>query len=117
MTRYHIPDPTREYPQWLFVQNTAVRRQRNRIDTPRDRENNFELHLINKKYIKQMGSQTLSVYAKVMTTREIVATFKEMYCADASPTLISKVSDALKWQVTNWLNRQLDALYPIFYKD
>ena len=46
-----------------------------------------------------MDSQILSLYAKGMTTREIVATFKEMYDADVSPTLISKVTDAVKEQV------------------
>ena len=30
-----------------------------------------------------------------MTTREIVATFKEMYDADVSANLISKVTDAV----------------------
>lgn len=35
-----------------------------------------------------------------MTTREIVATFKEMYDADVSSTLISKFIDAVKEQVT-----------------
>ncbi len=64
-----------------------------------------------------MDSQILSLYAKGMTTREIVATFKEMYDADVSPTLISKVTDAVKEQVTEWQNRQLDALYPIVYMD
>ncbi|EIQ21911.1 putative transposase [Shigella boydii 965-58] len=52
-----------------------------------------------------------------MTTREIVATFKEMYDADVSPTLISKVTDAVKEQVSKWQNRPLDALYPIVYLD
>ncbi len=33
-----------------------------------------------------------------MTTREIAATFKEMYDADVSPTLISTVNDAVKEQ-------------------
>lgn len=63
-----------------------------------------------------MDSQILSLYAKGMTTREIVATFKEMYDADVSPTLISK-TDAVKEQVTEWQNRPLDALYPIVYFD
>lgn len=40
-----------------------------------------------------------------------------MYDADGSPTLISKVTDAVKEQVTEWQNRQLDALYPIVYMD
>lgn len=50
-----------------------------------------------------------------MTTRDIVATFKEMYDADVSPTLISKVTDAVKEQVTEWQNRPLDTVYPIVY--
>lgn len=67
--------------------------------------------------ITQMDSQILSLYAKGMTTRDIVATFKEMYDADVSPTLISKVTDAVKEQVIEWQNRPLDALYPIVYMD
>lgn len=63
------------------------------LNTPRCRENTFEPQLIKKNQtrITQMDSQILSLYAKGMTTREIVATFKEMYDADVSPTLISKV--------------------------
>ncbi|HAI8287844.1 TPA: IS256 family transposase [Escherichia coli] len=89
------------------------------LNTPRDRENTFEPQLIKKNQtrITQMDSQILSLYAKGMTTREIVATFKEMYDADVSPTLISKVTDAVKEQVTEWQSRQLDALYPIVYMD
>ncbi|EHQ1051620.1 IS256 family transposase [Salmonella enterica] len=89
------------------------------LNTPRDRENTFEPQLIKKHqtHITQMDSQILSLYAKGMTTREIVATFKEMYDADVSPTLISKVTDAVKEQVTEWQNRQMDALYPIVYMD
>ena len=35
-----------------------------------------------------MDNQILSLYAKGMTTREIVAAFKELYDADVSPTLV-----------------------------
>ncbi|KFR49079.1 IS256 family transposase [Salmonella enterica] len=86
------------------------------LNTPRDRENTFKPQLIKKNQTRltQMDSQILSLYAKGMTTREIVATFKEMYDADVSPTLISKVTDTVKEQVTEW---QLDALYPIVYMD
>lgn len=89
------------------------------LNTPRDRENTFEPQLIKKHQtrITQMDNQILSLYAKGMTNREIVATFKEMYDVDVSPTLISKVTDAVKEQVTEWQNRQLDALYPIVYMD
>ncbi|EFW11180.1 transposase, IS256 family, partial [Serratia symbiotica str. Tucson] len=40
-----------------------------------------------------------------------------MYDADVSPTLISKITDAVKKQVAEWQNRQLDTLYPIVYMD
>lgn len=40
-----------------------------------------------------------------------------MYDADVSPTLISKVTDAVKEPVNEWQNRQLDALYPIVNMD
>lgn len=79
------------------------------LNTLRNRENIFEPQLIkkNKTRIKQMDSQILSLYAKGMTTREIAATFKEMYDADVSPTLISKVTDAVKEQISEWQNWQL----------
>ena len=50
-------------------------------------------------------------------TREIVTTFKEMYGADVSATLISKVTDAVIEQVVEWQSRPLDAIYPIVYLD
>lgn len=52
-----------------------------------------------------------------MTTRDIVATFKEMYDADVSPTLISRVTNAVIEQVVEWQARPLDAVYPIVYLD
>lgn len=89
------------------------------LRTPRDREGAFEPQLIKKHQtrVTQMDSQILSLYAKGMTTREIVAVFKEMYEADVSATLISKVTDAVKEQVVEWQNRPLNPLYPIVYLD
>lgn len=52
-----------------------------------------------------------------MTTREIVTTFKEMYGADVSASLISKVTDAVMDQVIEWRSTPLDAVYPIVYLD
>ncbi len=64
-----------------------------------------------------MEGKILFLYAQGMTTREIVRTFKEMYGADASLTLISKVTDAAIEQVVEWQPRPLDAIYPIVYLD
>lgn len=89
------------------------------IDTPRDRDGSFEPQLIKKNQTRltQMDSQILSLYAKGLTTRDIVDTFKEMYNADVSATLISNVTNAVIEQVKAWQNRPLDALYPIVYLD
>lgn len=46
-----------------------------------------------------------------MSTRDIVATFKEMYGADVSATLISKVTESVIGRVIPWQNRPLDAVY------
>ena len=60
-----------------------------------------------------MDDKILFLYAQGMTTREIVKTFKEMYGADVSASLISKVTDAVIDQVIDWQSRPLDPLYPI----
>ena len=89
------------------------------IDVPRDRQASFEPKLIRKHQTRfqSMDDKILSLYAKGMTTRDIVATFKEMYDADVSATLISKVTDAVLEQVIEWQSRPIDAVYPIVYLD
>ena len=64
-----------------------------------------------------MDDKILSLYAKGMTTREIVETFKEMYDADVSATLISKVTDSVIEKVVEWQSRPLESVYPIVYLD
>lgn len=89
------------------------------LTTPRDRDGTFEPQLVKKhqRRFTSMGDKILSLHAKGMTTRDIVATFKEMYGADVSPTLISKVTDAVIEDVIEWQSRPLDAVYPIVYLD
>jgi len=89
------------------------------INTPRDRAGSFEPQLVKKNQTRftSMDDKILSLYAKGMTTREIVATFKEMYDADVSASLISKVTDSVVEQVVEWQSRPLDAVYPIVYLD
>jgi len=54
------------------------------INTPRDRERSFEPKLVKKQQTRftSMDEKNLSLYVKGITTRDIVATFKEMYGAD-----------------------------------
>ena len=89
------------------------------VDLPRDRNGSFEPQLVKKhqRRFTSMDDKIHCLYAKGMTTREIVATFKEMYDADVSASLISKVTDAVIDQVIEWQSRPLDPVYPIMYLD
>jgi len=83
------------------------------LDTPRDRQGGFEPRLVKKHQTRftSMDDKVLSLYAKGMTTREISATFKEMYDADVSATLVSRVTDAVIDKVTEWSIGTINALF------
>jgi len=87
--------------------------------TPRDRNGTFEPELVKKNQtcFTSMDDKVLSLYARGMTTRDIVDAFQEMYGADISSTLVSKITNAVIEEVTEWQNRPLDAIYPIVYLD
>jgi transposase-like protein len=89
------------------------------IDSPRDRDGSFEPQLLPKhqRRLTKMDDQILTLYAKGLSTREIVEAFKEMYDADVSATLISKVTEQILDQITSWQARPLDSVYPIVYLD
>jgi len=89
------------------------------VDVPRDRDSSFEPQMVKKHQTRltAMDDKIHYLYAKGLSTREIVDTFKEMYDADVSPALISKVTDAVLEQVIEWQSRPLDDVYPIVYLD
>jgi putative transposase len=89
------------------------------IDSPRDRDGSFEPQLLKKHQTRltQMDDQILTLYAKGLSTREIVDAFKEMYGAEVSATLVSKVTDSVLERITEWQSRPLDPVYPIVYLD
>lgn len=89
------------------------------LSTPRDRQGSFEPKLVKKHQTRftSMDDKILSLYAKGMTTREIVDSFEEWYGAEISPTLVSKVTNAVLEQVIEWQSRPLDPIYPIVYLD
>ena len=60
-----------------------------RLQRPRDRNGHFEPVFVAKDQTRltKFDDQILLLYAKGMTTRDIVETFAELYGADISPTL------------------------------
>lgn len=89
------------------------------IETPRDRAGTFEPQFVRKGQTRltQMDDQILALYAKGMSTRDIVDAFKDMYGADVSAALISKVTDRVLETVVEWQSRPVDPVYPIVYLD
>jgi transposase-like protein len=89
------------------------------LNTPRDREGSFEPELVkkNQRRFTLMDDKILFLYAQGLSTREIVVAFEELYGADISASLVSKVTDAVIDKVVEWQSRPLDAVYPIVYLD
>jgi putative transposase len=57
------------------------------------------------------------MYARGMSTREIVGHLRELYGIDVSPDLISAVTDAVLEEVSAWQARPLEAIYPLVFFD
>ena len=89
------------------------------LQTPRDRDGTFQPQLIKKRQtrITGMDEQILTLYAKGMSTRDIAATFQEMYGAEISAGLVSQVTNSVMEQVVEWQSQPLDPVYPIVYLD
>jgi putative transposase len=58
----------------------------------------------------------ISMYARGMSAPDIQGHWRELYGIDASPQLISTVTDAIE-EVGRWQNRPLDALHAIVFLD
>jgi len=89
------------------------------IDTPRDRNGDFEPKLVkkNQRRMPSVKDKVIHFYTRGLSTREIADTLKDLYDADVSPALISKITDAVIEKVIEWQSRPLDAIYPIVYLD
>lgn len=89
------------------------------VHVPRDREGSFEPQLVGKhqRHFDGFDDKILSMYARGMSTRDIQAHLKELYGVDVSPDLISRVTDAVVDELTEWQGRVLDQVYPVVYID
>jgi putative transposase len=89
------------------------------LKTPRDRNGTFEPKLVAKHQTRFTGfdDKIISMYARGMTTRDIMAHLQEVYGVDVSPALISQVTDAVMDEVQQWQMRPLEETYAILYLD
>jgi putative transposase len=89
------------------------------VSVPRDRNGEFEPQII-PKYARRLSGfneQVLSLYARGMSVRDIRSHLAGLYGVQVSPDLISKVTDAVTDEITNWQNRPLDPVWPVVYID
>ena len=89
------------------------------LEVPRDRQSSFDPQLIAKYQRRFPGfdDKIISMYARGMSTREIVGHLRELYGIEVSPDLISAVTDAVLEEIAAWQARPLEPVYPLVFFD
>jgi transposase-like protein len=89
------------------------------IEVPRDRDGSFEPQIVRKRQRRLDGIDeiVLSLTARGLTTGEVAAHFAEVYGARVSKDTISKITDKVIEEMTEWQNRPLDRVYPVLFID
>jgi putative transposase len=90
-----------------------------RIQVPRDRAGSFTPRIVPKhaRRLDGFNEAILSLYAKGLTTGEISAHLADVYDADVSRELISRVTDSVLADMEAWRQRPLDRVYPVLFID
>jgi putative transposase len=90
-----------------------------RIAVPRDRAGTFTPAVVPKHARRLTGfdEAVLSLYAKGMTTGDIVNHLADIYGTEVSRDLVSRVTDAVVEQMQQWQSRPLDSVYPVVLID
>ena len=101
-------------PKRLLTEVGAVE-----LAVPRDRNGSFDPKIVRKGQTRLDGfnDRIIALYGRGMTTRDIAAHLREMYDVDVSPDLISRVTDAVVDELTEWQSRPLDPVYPVIFID
>ena len=86
---------------------------------PRDRNGDFEPVIVKKKQsrIEGLDQKIISLYAKGMSLSDIKTQIQELYGADISESLISKITDGVAEEVKAWQSRALETIYGIVFFD
>jgi len=89
------------------------------LDVPRDRNATFEPVIVPKGITRIDGfdAKVIAMYSRGMSVRDIQAHLREIYGADVSPDLISRVTDSVLDEVKEWQSRPLEAVYPVVFFD
>jgi putative transposase len=80
------------------------------IEVPRDTNSSFDPQIVKKRQRRLTGIDeiVLSLTAKGLTTGEIAAHFSDIYGATVSKDTISRITDKVISEMTEWCNRPLE---------
>ena len=90
------------------------------LETPRDRNSNFEPQIIRKRetiLAESLEQKIIGMYGLGMSLRDIATHIKEMYDTDISASTLSAITDKIIPLVIEWQARPLDRLYCIVWMD
>jgi len=89
------------------------------LDIPRDRESEFEPLIVKKhqKSVAGIEDQVIALYAKGVSTREIQDHLQNLYGIEASPALISNITNKIMPLIKEWQNRPLQSVYAVVFLD
>jgi transposase-like protein len=89
------------------------------IEVPRDTNSSFAPQIVKKRQRRLTGIDeiVLSLTAKGLTTGEVAAHFADVYGATVSRDTISRITDKVIAEMTDWCNRPLESMYPVVLID
>jgi len=89
------------------------------VEVPRDRDSTFDPVIVKKRQRRLGGVDTivLSLVAKGLTTGEVSAHFEEIYGASLSKDTISRITDRVIGEMTEWMARPLEQVYAAVFID
>jgi putative transposase len=89
------------------------------IEVPRDRDGTFTPAIVGKRQRRLTGIDAivLSLTARGLTTGEVSAHFAEVYGASVGKDTVSRITDKVIEEMTEWVNRPLDRVYPVMFID
>jgi transposase-like protein len=90
------------------------------INTPRDRNGDFEPELIGKRQ-RELSSgiddQILALYAQGNSVEDVRRLISKLYGLSISAGKISQITDKVLPTIQEWRNRGLQSFYPVVYMD
>ena len=90
------------------------------LETPRDRNSEFEPNLIAKRQTKlpeDLEMKILNLYKSGMSYSDIRSNMEDIYQVSVSDGAINRITDQIIAELDEWKERVLESVYPILYLD